>query len=255
MYSLNASIRNEFKTLLTEVGGVDSFTTVQAVMVMKKFIEVFKYMGLNQNDSNDFLTGYREIFNLELHNLPDFKAGKHVFTPNHVSEFDGPLFGVLHPNMIVMAKKEWTDDPLLNAFLGQFFKVVGVDRKNRISGANGIIKCIEHIKKFENSAATIFVQQTIADINIIRPEDIASGAFSVRKKTGAAIIPVFCEQVSLDYPTRIVFGDPLDIICPEQFGQDWLDAELQMQKSLTKPPARKPILNEKHSTPISQRDY
>jgi len=251
----NENLREELKSLLAEIGGVDSFTTAQAMTVMQKLAEIFASMGLSEGEPGNFLTVYREIFHLEFFNLPDFNAGKYILTPNHVSEFDGPLFGVLHPNMLVMAKKEWTDDPRLNASLGRYFKSVGVDRKDRMSGAVGIKKCIKHIRNYENSAATIFVQQTIADINNIEPGDIASGAFLVHIGTGAAVLPVFCEQVSLDYPTRIVFGDPMDTAGPKQFGEDWLEAELRMQKSLADPPARKPVLNEKHSIPISQRAY
>ena len=249
------TIRKKFEAILAKVGGVDSFTTDQAKLVMKNFIDVISQLRLNGNGAENFLFGYSEIFKLDFIGSPNLKSGKYIFTPNHVSEFDGPLFGLLHPNMLVMAKKEWTDDLTLFEFLSQFFKVVGVDRNDKLSGVMGIKRCIQHIKNFENSAVTIFVQQTIADININQPEDIASGAFFVHKKTGADIIPVFCEQVSFHYPTRIVFGNPLEVTHIEQFGQEWLKAELQMQHSLINPQARKPILNEKHSTPISQRDF
>lgn len=249
------NIKDELKQLLAQTGGVDSFTPSVAVMVMKKFIDTFKTMGLDENNTDDILKGLQKLFNLEIYNKPDFNNGKYVLTPNHVSEFDGPLFGMLHPNMIVMAKKSWTDDPMLNAFLGQFFKFVGVDRKDKASGVAALMGCIDHLNSSDNTAATIFVQQTIADINLIMPEDIAAGVLSIRKRTGASIIPVFCEQVSLDYPTRVVFGEKLDDSTSKNFGQNWLNAQHEMQKSLTNPPARKPILNEKHSTPISKREF
>jgi len=244
----------DLKDLLAAAGGVDSYTPSQAAVVMKKLAEIFGSMGLRENSRADFQAGYQRLFHLEYSNLPDLAAAPYVFTPNHVSEFDGPLFGILHPHMLVMAKKEWSDDPRMDAFWGQYFQVVGIDRKDRMSGVAGILQCIEHIKKYENGAVTIFVQQTIADINTNQPEDIASGAFSVHRKTGAAVIPVFCEQVSLDAPTRIVFGDPMETDA-KKFGGDWLEAELRMQGSLANPPARKPALNEKHSIPISQRKF
>ena len=244
----------ELKALLGEVGGVDSFSTEAAIRVMHKVIDVLRGMGLSENSAYGLLEGYKELFGLEFINMPDFTDGRYVLTPNHVSEFDGPLFGALHPNMLIMAKKEWTDDQTLGAFLGQFFKFVGVDRKDKLSGTFAIGKCIKHIKNSTNSAVTIFVQQTIADIDIIQPEDIAAGAYFVRKKAGASILPVFCEQVSLSAPTRIVFGEPLEPPAPEDFGKKWLEAQLSMQKSLN-PPARKPQLNKKHSIPISQRDF
>ena len=44
------------------------------------------------------------------------------------------------------------------------------------SRINVLRKCIKHLEKLQNSAVTIFVQRTIADLDATTPEDIGSGA-------------------------------------------------------------------------------
>ena len=118
-----------------------------------------------------------------------------------------------------------------------------------------IRKCIDHLKSSDNSAVTVFVQQTIADIEITVPEDVASGVYYIAKKTSAQIIPVYSEQVSPSLPTRIVFGDPIVCEDKEAFGAAWLKAEYTLRDMISDPAARPPVLCEKHQKPISRRDF
>ena len=74
-------------------------------------------------------------------------------------------------------------------------------------------------------------------------------------KAGAAIIPVYSEQVSPEFPTRIVFGEPIVCDNKEDFGAAWLKAEFELRDSIKDPAARPPVLCAKHQKPISQRDF
>jgi hypothetical protein len=187
--------------------------------------------------------------------MEDYEHGKYIFVPNHVSEFDGVLFGTIVPNMLVVAKSDWVSNPHLNAFIEKLFSIVGLIRKDNLSGMNVLKKCMAHLNNAQDGAVTIFVQQTIADIDITTPEDIASGACLIAKKTSAQIIPVYIEQVSTEHPTRIVFGAPIDCADNKDFGAAWLKSELALRDSITSPAARTPILSEKHRKPISQREF
>lgn len=244
-----------FNSLIKEYGGVDSYTTEQAATLFEQIIKMISKLGLNVECRSDFLEGVRQIFNIQFINMGDYKQGKYLLVPNHVSEYDGFLFGMLIPNMLVVAKSDWVENPRLNAFIEKLFSIVSIIRKDKVSGINAIKKCVEHLNKAQDGAVTIFVQQTIADIDITTPEDIASGAYFIAKKTSAQIIPVYCEQVSTESPTRIVFGSPLVCEDKDDFGNAWLKSELALRDSISDPSARPPILCEKHKKPISQRGF
>ncbi|MBQ2923843.1 MAG: 1-acyl-sn-glycerol-3-phosphate acyltransferase [Tyzzerella sp.] len=241
--------------LIKEYGGVDSYTTAQAVTIFELICIMVRKLGLNPECRSDFFEGVCQIFNLQFVNMENYEHGKYVFVPNHVSEFDGVLFGIIIPHMLVVAKSDWVSNPRLNGFVEKFFSIVGVRRKDKSSGMDVIRRCIDHLDKSNDSAVTIFVQQTIADIEITTPEDVASGAYFIAKKTSAHIIPVYCEQVSTENPTRIVFGRPLICTDKNDFGTAWLRSELALRDSITTPTARPPMLCEKHKKPISQREF
>ncbi len=241
--------------LIKEYGGVDSYTTTQATTLIKLLCKMIHKLGLNHENGADFFEGARHIFNLQIVNMEDYKCGKYILAPNHVSEFDGLLFGTILPQMLVVAKSDWVSNPNLNGFIEKLFPVVGLIRKDSASGMNVMRKCIQHLNESQDGAVTIFVQQTIADIDITEPEDIASGACYIAKKTGAQIIPVYCEQVSIEHPTRVVFGSPIVCEDKKEFGEAWLRSERALRDSITAPGARPPMLCEKHRKPISQREF
>ena len=247
--------RSALNALIREYGGVDNYTTTQAAAILEQIFKMAAAIGLNPADRADFSEAARRIFNIEFINMGDFEHGRYVFAPNHVTEFDGLLFGTLIPDMLVVAKSDWGSNPHLNEFINKLFTIVCLIRKDNASGINVIRKCIDHLKASDNSAVTVFVQQTIADIEITTPEDVASGVCYIAKKASAQIIPVYSEQVSPELPTRIVFGEP--IICEDKdaFGAEWLKAEFKLRDSICDPAARPPILCEKHMKPISERDF
>lgn len=246
---------SQLNALVKEYGGVDSYTTTQAATLFELICIMISKLGLNPISRADFFEGACRIFSLEFVHMGDYEHGKYIFVPNHVSEFDGILFGTIIPNMLVVAKSDWVSNPRLNGFIERLFSIVGIVRKDNLSGMNALKKCINHLNGSPNSGVTIFVQQTIADIDMTTPEDIASGAYLIAQKTGAQIIPVYCEQVSTEHPTRIVFGNPIKCTDKTEFGEAWLKCELALRDSITAPAARPPILCEKHRKPISQREF
>lgn len=243
------------KELIKDFGGVDSYTTQQAAAIFELLYKILGKMGLDPTDRADIFKGLRRIFNIELVNYADYEHGKYIFVPNHVSEFDGLIFGTLIPNMLVVAKTDWISNPHLNEFINRLFKVVGLKRKDGSSGISVLKRCVEHLLKSENGAVNIFVQQTIADIDMTTADDVASGAYYIAKRTSAKIIPVYSEQVSAEAPTRIVFGSPLECDDKDDFGEIWMKIELALRDSISDPAARPPVLCEKHRKPISLRDF
>ena len=245
---------NEMRALIKEYGGVDSYTTTQAISLFKLVYKAVADLGYDIENEAEFHKGVEKLFNIEVIGMRDFSHGKYVFAPNHVSEFDGLIFGTLVANMLVVAKNEWISNPNLNAFTQKLFSIVGIDRNDKMSGMNALRECISYLESGDDRAVTVFVQQTIVDIEITTAEDVASGAYYIAEKGGAQLIPVYQEQVSLDHPTRIVFGDP--IVCNRNdFGEEWLKREYALRDSISSPAARPPILCEKHSKPISQREF
>jgi hypothetical protein len=244
-----------FNDLIREYGGVDSYSTTQAVAIIEQIFAMTRELGLDPEKREDFFEGLCQIFHIQFINKKDYTHGKYLFVPNHISEFDGLIFGTIVPNVLVVAKSDWVSDPDLNRFIDKLFAITGVVRKDNSSGMKVLRQCIEHVSGAQDGAVTIFVQQTIADLDITTPEDIAIGAFHIAKKAGAQIIPVYSEQASTEAPTRIVFGDP--ILCEDKndFGSLWLKSELEMRDAITDPAAREPKLCEKHQKPISQRSF
>ncbi len=247
--------RSKLNALIMEYGGVDSYTTSQAAAILEQIFRITASMGLDPANRADFFEGARRIFNIEFINMGDYEHGRYIFAPNHVTEFDGLLFGTIVPNMLVVAKSDWGSNPHLNEFINKLFRIVCLIRKDNASGINVLRKCIDHLNASQDSAVTVFVQQTIADIDITTPEDIASGVCYIAKKTSARIIPVYSEQVSPELPTRIVFGAPMTCEDKDAFGAEWLRTEAALRDSISDPAARLPILCEKHQKPISRRDF
>ena len=247
-----------FQELTREFGGVDSYTTEQAVQIIDQIFQMVREQGLDPENRAEFFEGICRIFHIQFVNHEDYTRyaqGRYVFAPNHISEFDGLIFGTIIPNIMVVAKSDWISNPTLNGFIEKLFTIVAVVRHDSKSGMKVLRDCIEHLKESENGAVTVFVQQTIADLDITTPEDVATGAYHIAQKGGAQVIPVYCEQASTEHPTRIVFGSP--IVCEDknEFGALWLESERALRDAIKDPLARKPVLCEKHQKPISQRGF
>lgn len=245
----------KLNALIKEYGGVDSYTTDQAVELIEQLNVIIRQQGLNPETRAGFFDGICRVFNIELINRGNYEHGKYVFAPNHISEFDGPIFGTIVPNVLVVAKSDWVSNPKLNRLLEKICSLISVVRTDKSSGMKVLKGCIDHLNESQDAVVNIFVQQTIADIDITTPGDIATGAWIVAQKASAPVIPVYCEQVSTDHPTRIVFGEPIVCGDKDDFGKLWLESELALRDSIKDPAARKPVLCEKHQKPISQRAF
>jgi hypothetical protein len=247
--------RSRMKALIEEFGGVDSYTTTQAVSIFELLFKMTREVGLDPEKSNEFFEVVSKVYNLEIHNLEKYKKGKYVFVPNHISEFDGLILGTILANMMVVAKTDWVSNPDLNAYIEKLFSIVGLHRRDTTSGLEVLRKCAEHLEKNENGGVTVFVQQTIAALDITTPEDIAVGVIFIAQKTAAPIVPVYIEQASVDQPTRIIFGEPMECMNKRKFGEEWLKNELELRAKITSPAARVPVLCEKHRKPIKERGF
>ena len=245
----------KLNALIKEYGGVDSYTTDQAVELIEQLNVIIRQQGLDPETRAGFFDGICRVFNIELINRGNYEHGKYVFAPNHISEFDGPIFGTIVPNVLVVAKSDWVSNPKLNRLLEKICSLISVVRTDKSSGMKVLKGCIDHLNESQDAVVNIFVQQTIADIDITVPGDIATGAWIVAQKASAPVIPVYCEQVSTDHPTRIVFGEPIVCGDKDDFGKLWLESELALRDSIKDPAARKPVLCEKHQKPISQRAF
>ncbi len=245
----------KLNALIKEYGGVDSYTTDQAVELIEQLNVIIRQQGLDPETRAGFFDGICRVFNIELINRGNYEHGKYVFAPNHISEFDGPIFGTIVPNVLVVAKSDWVSNPKLNRLLEKICSLISVVRTDKSSGMKVLKGCIDHLNESQDAVVNIFVQQTIADIDITVPGDIATGAWIVAQKASAPVIPVYCEQVSTGHPTRIVFGEPIVCEDKDDFGRLWLESELALRDSIKDPAARKPVLCEKHQKPISQRAF
>jgi hypothetical protein len=245
----------KLNALIKEYGGVDSYTTDQAVELIEQLNVIIRQQGLDPETRAGFFDGICRVFNIELINRGNYEHGKYVFAPNHISEFDGPIFGTIVPNVLVVAKSDWVSNSKLNRLLEKLCSLISVVRTDKSSGMKVLKGCIDHLNESQDAVVNIFVQQTIADIDITTPGVIATGAWIVAQKASAPVIPVYCEQVSTDHPTRIVFGEPIVCGDKDDFGKLWLESELALRDSIKDPAARKPVLCEKHQKPISQRAF
>lgn len=245
----------KLNSLIKEYGGVDSYTTDQAVELIEQLNRIIRQQGLDPETRAGFFEGICKVFNIELINRGNYEHGKYVFAPNHISEFDGPIFGTIVPNVLVVAKSDWVSNPNLNRLLEKICSLISVVRTDKSSGMKVLRGCVDHLNASADGVVNIFVQQTIADIDITMPEDIAIGAWIVAQKASAPVIPVYCEQVSTGHPTRIVFGEPIVCEDKDDFGRLWLESEIALRDSIKDPAARKPVLCEKHQKPISQRSF
>ncbi len=88
------NILAHFNALTKEYGGVDSYTTTQAATLFELICKMVAALGLNPGNRADFLEGACQIFNFQFINMDNYEHGRYVFVPNHVSEFDGVLFGL-----------------------------------------------------------------------------------------------------------------------------------------------------------------
>jgi 1-acyl-sn-glycerol-3-phosphate acyltransferase len=179
--------------------------------------------------------------------MPDLNRGRYIFAPNHVSDVDAPVLGLLHRKMRIVSKNDWTNNEKLKGFLGMHYDLRGLDRASLQSLRDLLTSSVAYFNDNgdDNRHFLVFSQGTISDFNNNSPERISTIAQKISEKTNVPIVIVFAEQVSLSHPTRIVFDEPMLLTKKDDFRQIWLEREKYLQNSLT-PPARRPNLTAKH---------
>ena len=218
-------------------------TSVQGVVVL---LEIIKEMGLNPMITAELREGIFSLFNVELINMPDLRNSRFIFTPNHVSDMDAIILGLLSTNIRIVSKTDWTNNEKLRRFLDIHYNLCGLDRAS-VSSLRSLLS--DAINYFNDSNESrhylVFSQGTISDFNNNSPERISAIAQKISQKTDVAIVNLYVEQASLYHPTRIVFDEPLKLSRGDDFRELWLEREIAMQNAL-QPPARLPKLSQKH---------
>lgn len=225
-----------------------SFDSAQIGRYLTELMRIFSDMGVDISDRAQLKNGFETLFHITYHHVPDMEERSYILASNHISDFDALLLGLMHPGMKILAKSAWVDDENLYRFLQPHYDLVGVDRESSASQARALVALIKHLRSpLQARHALIFPQGTISDINKNSLERIQSGAFTLSNKSGVPVLPIYIEQPNFHHPTRIVFGDPMEI--PDR-RQDcramWKAAVISLQNTLV-PPARSPVLTEKHA--------
>lgn len=224
-----------------------SFDSATIEQIVKELVALLESRGVDIRDRQGLKAGYEGLFRIEYVNLPDLDAHRYILAPNHVSDFDALLMGLLHQDVTILSKQAWVDNAQLMGFLGPHYTLLGIDRDSKVSQARALVEIIKHLKApGEARHALIFPQGTISDLNENSLERVQEGVFTLSGKAGVPVLPVFIEQPNFERPTRIAFGAAMGI--PAR-GEDcraaWRRAVLALQEGLS-PPARRPVLTEKH---------
>jgi hypothetical protein len=247
MTKVNTENFKMFEDLISKTENTYVFNDETSVNCFRLLLEVIKDMGLNPINAEDFRKGIMSLFCIEIFNMPDLENNRFIFAPNHVSDFDALILGLLHPKIRIVSKIDWTNNKKLRKFLDMHFDLYGLDRTS-FRSLRGLLK--DSVNYFNNSDENkhylIFSQGTISDFNNNSLDRISSIVAKISNKTDVSIVNVFMEQVSLYNPTRIVFDKPMKLSKDDDFRKIWLEREIAMQNALI-PPARLPILSYKHA--------
>lgn len=237
----------QFESFIAETDNTYVFNDNTSVHGVGMLLQLIKDMGLNPMITSELKRAMLTLFHIETVNMPNLESGRYILAPNHVSDLDALILGLLYPRIRVVAKNGWMDNERLRQFLDLHYDLCGLDRSS-IHSLRALLK--ESIRYFnescENRHYLVFSQGTISDFNRNSPERISTIAHKISERTGVPILPVFVEQASLGEPTRIVFDEPATLSRKDDFRLFWLEREAAMQDALT-PPARRPRLTEKHS--------
>ena len=233
-----------------------SFSGSEAVKYLKdNLFGYFKETGLNPYITEEWKKGLFKLFNIQVLNLPDLNEKNYILLSNHISDFDGLILGLLHPNIKIIAKIGWAANTELMDFLGLHYNIVGIYRDFEItepSHKEHNIKinaeCYKHLKDTgEPHHLLIFPQGTISDINKNSRERINPSFARIAIATRANVINIFSEYPGADgNNTRIIGGSPYNITDRSlDYSKIWLDDVIRIQNQLEN--IREPVLGEKHS--------
>lgn len=247
MAKVNTGSYEIFKALVAKTANTYVFNNETSVKGIEALLDVIKDMGLDPMKTEDLRKGMVLLFNIEVLNMPDLESNRFIFTPNHVSDLDALVLGLLHPKIRIVSKADWTKNEKLRQFLDIHYDLYGLDRTSLQSLRVLLTDSINYFNESdENKHYLVFSQGTISDFNNNSLDRVSSIAQSISNKTDVPIVNIFIEQVSLDDPTRIVFDEPMKLSKKDDFRKIWLEREAAMQKALA-PPARLPKLSRKHA--------
>ena len=245
---------NKFKQLIKDTDNTYAFNAETSVQAITLIVDIIKDIGLNPMITEELKHGLFLLFNIEIINLPDLSNNRYILSPNHVSDLDAIILGLLHPKIMIISKSDWTNNTGLKSFLDLHYNLYGFDRSSLQSLRDLLMNSISYFTdNVDNKHYLIFNQGTISDINKNSVERISQIAYKVSNKTGVQIINVFMEQVSLNKPTRIIFDEPAIVSKGQDFRSFWLERVIKLQSSLL-PPARLPKLTYRHSNNNSIED-
>jgi hypothetical protein len=247
MAHMNTESYRLFEDFVAQTGGTYVFDGETSVKGIGMLLDVMKDMGLNPAVTGDLKKGFMSVFNIEVVNMPDLDHNRFIFAPNHVSDADALILGLLHPRIRIVSKDGWTNNAKLRQLLDAHYDLRGLERTSLQSLRRLLADSIDYFNgSDENKHFLVFSQGTISDFNHNSPERVSTIAQKISDRTGVPIVPIFVEQVSLHHPTRIVFDTPMILSKKDDFRALWLEREKAMQNALT-PPARMPRLSHKHA--------
>jgi len=224
-----------------------SFNGSEAIKTLKELFRGFKKAGINPYITQKWKKGIFRLFGVTATNLPDFNRKNLILLPNHISDFDAVILGLLHPRIRIIAKKEWTDNSELMELLNLHYHIVGVDRSSQNDNIGILKSSIKYLKDHSQVRhLLIFPQGTISDINKNSTERVNPGFAKLAMASQTDIVTMFTEYPGTDGPTRIICGDPHPVTDPGlDYRQIWLDEVIALQNSLNN--VREPVLSKKHS--------
>ncbi len=224
-----------------------SFSGEEAANYVKVFVQKLINLGVDISKKEEVKDGIFNIFQVELHNMPDLSKNDYILASNHISDFDAIILGLLHDNIRILSKKEWVENQTLMSFMSKYYDVIGVDRKSSGDMTKALIDLTKYLKNtISPKHILLFPQGTISDINHNSVDRISKGIFSLSLLTNKPILPIYLEQPSMTDKTRIIFGNEIIIQDKEDHRRDWMDELINLQTKLT-PPARTPKLSYKHA--------
>lgn len=247
MAEVNAESFKIFEEFIAQTDNTYIFNSETSVKGSGILLQVIKDMGLNPMKTEDLRKGLMLLFHVEILNMPDLDHNRFILAPNHVSDFDAIVLGLLHPKIRIVSKDDWTNNEKLRQFLDLHYDLYGYDRMS-LPSLRGLLRDAIHYfnDNTDSKHYLVFSQGTISDFNHNSLERISSIAQKVSGKTDVPIVTMYVEQVSLEHPTRIVFDEPIKLSPKDDFRKIWLEREIAMQNALV-PPARLPRLSHKHA--------
>jgi 1-acyl-sn-glycerol-3-phosphate acyltransferase len=148
------------------------------------------------------------LIRVKEYNKKPLEGKTFILTPNHTSDFDGPIYWSSHKNIRIVAKKECFEKPLQAKFLTSI-DIIKVDRDTQEGRAMALLESLRYFKKKDKpKILLIFTQGTISDINKNTLGRFEDGPFAISALSNTPMVPTFEEQPRVFRKNRIVYGEP-----------------------------------------------